>query len=99
MKRFAHLNNPGNSRGFTITLARTGQSIFVPAGRSILSVLLEAGIEVAYNCGDGKCGVCEVGVVAGIPDHRDYVPYGQRADDALMVCCSGSLTDELVLDL
>ena len=101
MKRFSHFKNAKNTNGFTVTLARSGQSIFVPPGSSILYVLLNAGVDVRFNCGDGKCGVCEVGVLEGIPDHHDSrLTSGKKAgNDSVMICCSGSITSELVLDL
>ena len=100
MLRFSHFENPGNVDGFTVKLASTGQSIFIPPGRSILGALLDAGIEVAFNCGTGKCGVCEVGVIEGTPDHHKFVlTHRERAGRSVMTCCSGSLSDELVLDL
>ena len=93
--------NSNNVESFTVKLARSGQSVFVPAGSSILYALLKAGINVPFNCGTGRCGVCEVGVVGGIPDHRDFVLTEDEKvrNDSVIICCSGSLTDELVLDL
>lgn len=101
MKRFSHFKNANNPNGFTVTLASSGQSIFVPPGRSILYALLNTGVDVRFNCGNGKCGVCEVGVLEGTPDHRDSVlTSGKKAgNDSVMICCSGSVTSELVLDL
>lgn len=100
MARFSHFNNPDNAKGFTVTLARSGRSFFVPPGSSILDALLNEGVDVAFNCGTGRCGACEVGVVAGIPHHRDRVQTDRgTGGESVMICCSGSLTDELVLDL
>mgnify|MGYP001240479010 CR=1 FL=1 len=89
------------SGGFTVVLARSGLSLPVPPGRSILEVVLEAGIEVANSCREGICGSCETPVLDGIPDHRDYV-LSQREHEAnrsMMICCSGSRSEKLTLDL
>lgn len=101
MKRFSHFTNPGNLDGFTIRLARSGRTLSVPAGSSILYALLSAGVDVPFNCGTGRCGCCEVGVIEGVPDHRDFVLTAEERarNDSVIICCSGSLTDELVLDL
>ena len=87
--------------GFEIALARSDKSIQVPIDKSILDVLLDEGVDVAFSCMDGVCGSCKVGVLDGLPDHHDSVlgPDEHAANTAMMVCCSGSLTERLVLDL
>ena len=87
--------------GFTVVLVRRGKRIFVPAGSSILFELLDNGIDVPYSCGSGTCGTCETDVLEGTPEHRDFVLTEEEraAGDTMMICCSGSLTDELHLDL
>jgi vanillate O-demethylase ferredoxin subunit len=89
------------ARGFTVKLARSGKSVFIAQGRTILDALRSEGVDASFNCTTGKCGVCEVGVLSGIPDHRDYVlsDADKAANQSIMICCSGSLTPELELDL
>jgi ferredoxin-NADP reductase len=86
---------------FVVVLARSGREVAVPADRSILIALREAGFNLAYSCEQGICGTCETGVLAGTPDHRDAVlTEEERAQNSrMMICCSRSLTDRLVLDL
>ena len=102
----AHVEHFAASRqsslgGFSISLRSSGQILPVPTGSSILDTLEAAGISVSSSCRDGVCGACEVGVIDGIPDHRDSVLSAQEreANDAIMVCCSGSSSDLLTLDL
>lgn len=87
--------------GFKVTLARTGREFSIPAGKSILDVLIEAGIDVPYSCMEGVCGSCETGVLEGAPDHRDSVltDNERAAGRTMMICCSGAKTNKLVLDL
>lgn len=87
--------------GFTVVLARSGRSIAVPPGRTILEALLDEGIEVQHSCMQGVCGSCETGVIEGIPDHRDMVlsDAEKASNRTVMICCAGSKTSELVLDL
>ncbi len=101
MKRFDQFRNPLNVRGFSVVLASTGQSVPVPPGMSILAALLGAGIHVPYNCGDGKCGVCEVRVLEGQPDHgRVRLSSGKGAGHGMVLtCCAVALGEELVLAL
>lgn len=89
------------SSGFWIDLHKSGKSLYVPAGGTILKVLLEAGIDVNHSCEIGLCGSCEVGVVDGVPDHRDeFLSPGDRVSNArIMVCCSGAISERLVLNL
>lgn len=86
--------------GFTVKLARSGKQVFVPDGGSILFELLQVDVQVPYACGVGICGACWQRVVSGQPDHRDFVLSDEERDSgAVMICCAGSLTPELELDL
>ena len=87
--------------GFSIGLQRSGRTLQVPSGKSMLDTLLDAGIEIPYSCMEGICGSCQVKVVTGTPDHRDSVLSDrEKAGNAVvMACCSRSKTATLVLDL
>ena len=87
--------------GFMLVLARSQRQIPVPSGKTILAALLEAGIEAPYSCTEGVCGACEVRVLDGIPDHRDMILNNEEraANRTIMICCSGSKSNYLVLDL
>lgn len=89
------------SGGFTVELARSGGRLVVPPGQTILSVLRAAKIEVAASCEQGVCGTCETRVISGTPDHRDLLlsPEEKAANKTMLICCSGSHSDTLVLDL
>jgi vanillate O-demethylase ferredoxin subunit len=87
--------------GFTVRLARSGRSVRVEPGRTILETLEGCGMQVPFSCREGVCGACETRVLAGRPDHRDMLlsPQEQAAGRSIMVCCSGSLDEVLELDL
>ena len=101
-----HLERFGAALGganvpFTVVAHRSGLKIPVPAHRTILDALTEAGIDVPSSCSAGVCGTCLTDVVCGLPDHRDMV---QTADEKssnrrVAVCCSRSLGETLVLDI
>ena len=82
-------------------LARSNRTIKVEAGKTILNALLDAGIAVNYACTEGACGTCETRVIEGIPDHRDlFLGKEERAaNKTMMICCSGSKSGTLVLDI
>jgi vanillate O-demethylase ferredoxin subunit len=92
---------PTTQTGFSVELARAGKTVNVASGQTILSALRDAGIDVPYSCEQGLCGTCETRVIAGVPDHRDAIlDDAQRASNTtMMICCSGSRSDRLVLDL
>jgi len=87
--------------GFEVRLHRSGRIIAVPSGESILDMLLDAGVDVAFSCTEGVCGTCETKVIDGIPDHRDsFLSDEGRADGSkIMICCSRSKSLVLTLDL
>jgi tetrachlorobenzoquinone reductase len=87
--------------GFEVVLARTGRTVAVPPGKTILETLNEAGIEPSSSCIQGVCGTCETRVLDGVPDHRDAIltPEERAASRTMMICVSGAKTGRLVLDL
>lgn len=89
------------SRAFEVVLARSGRTLYVPEGRSILDVVEEAGMSPPASCTEGVCGTCETAVLSGRPDHRDSVlTVQERADDeTMMICVSRSHTPRLTLDM
>ncbi|MFM9924457.1 PDR/VanB family oxidoreductase [Variovorax sp. H27-G14] len=92
---------PATRGAFRVELARSGRVVCVPKGRTILDALLAEGVDAPYACMEGVCGSCETRVLRGTPDHRDMVLSDQekRANDRMMICCSGAHTPTLVLDL
>jgi tetrachlorobenzoquinone reductase len=92
---------PAMEGGFEVKLARSKRTIAVQPGETILDALLAAGVAVNYACTEGVCGTCETRVVEGIPDHRDLFlsKEEQEANKTIMVCCSGSKSSTLVLDI
>jgi ferredoxin-NADP reductase len=86
---------------FTVEIASTGAALAVPAGRSIVDVLVDAGVDILTSCEEGTCGTCETAVLAGIPEHRDSVLTAdeQAAGDRMLPCVSRARTPRLVLDL
>jgi ferredoxin-NADP reductase len=86
---------------FEVVLGRSGRSIRVPAGKTILETLLEAGEEPLSDCQRGECGVCVTEVLAGEPLHRDYylTESEKAAGKSMCICVSRSRSAKLVLDL
>jgi tetrachlorobenzoquinone reductase len=98
---FAPKQEAATAGGYIVELRRSGRQFEIVAGKTILQVLRGAGIEAPYSCEEGICGACEVAVLSGTPDHRDNVlsESARQAGNAMMICCSGSKSAKLVLDL
>jgi tetrachlorobenzoquinone reductase len=87
--------------GFTVVLSKSDREVVVAPGQTILNVLLDAGLDMPFSCEQGICGSCEVNVIEGTPDHRDAIltDSERAAGKTMMVCCSGSKSKKLVLDV
>jgi ferredoxin-NADP reductase len=98
---FAAAQPKAGDRAFEVVLKSTGESFHIPAGKSILDVLIDAGKDPMHDCKRGDCGICQVGVIEGVPDHRDFIlTDGEKAAGKMMqICVSRSKTPRLVLDL
>ena len=101
LERFSASQEAATAGGYEVRLARSGRTLSVEPGRTLLDTLLDAGVQVQYSCSQGICGTCCTPVLEGTPDHRDdYLTQEEKAANrAMMVCCSGSLTPRLVLDI
>lgn len=98
---FAPVEPAATAGGFLVELVRTGRTIAVPPGKTILQTLLDEGLDVPCSCLEGVCGTCETRVLEGVPDHRDAVLTKQEreAGKTMMICCSGAKSEKLVLDI
>ena len=101
LERFSSTEAPATEGGYTVTLAKSAREVPIPAGKTILEMLSSLGVAVPSSCQQGVCGSCETRVLAGTPDHRDLVlsESEKASGQMMMICCSGSLSERLVLDL
>jgi vanillate O-demethylase ferredoxin subunit len=88
-------------REIEVVLKRSGLTFIVPPDKSILQVLIEEAVDPLYDCQRGECGICQVAVLEGEPDHRDQIlSDAERAENKVMqICVSRAKTSRLVLDL
>lgn len=79
----------------------TGEVFEIPADRSIVDVLQENGIEVDTSCKEGICGTCVMGVLEGVPEHRDNClsTSEKAANDQMATCVSRTCGKRLLLEL
>jgi phthalate 4,5-dioxygenase reductase subunit len=83
---------------FIVTLARSQLRLEVPVGKTMLSVMREAGVSVPSSCESGTCGSCRTTLLSGVADHRDMVLMPEEQDTQIMVCVSRACSGELVID-
>ncbi|MFF2732565.1 PDR/VanB family oxidoreductase [Streptomyces sp. NPDC058008] len=86
----------GPDTAFEAVCARSGDTVAVPAGESLLDALAHAGHPLPSGCREGVCGSCEITVLDGSPEHRDDIGAPERR---MYACVSRALSSRLVLDL
>ena len=102
--RFETFGNSGAAanEAFWVRLPRHGIELQVPADRTLLDVLNDAGIDTLFDCRRGECGLCAVDVVEakGRIDHRDvfFGAHEKQANQRLCACVSRVSGGGLVLD-
>lgn len=98
---FKNTNTIDDSSSFEVALARSCMTLTVPAGKTILEVMREAGIDMPSSCEQGACGTCLATVLEGEPDHQDvYLTDAERKSGTkIMTCVSRAKSARLVLDL
>ncbi|BBG03812.1 MULTISPECIES: PDR/VanB family oxidoreductase [Pseudonocardia] len=91
----------GENSTFEVVLDHSDISITVTADQTVAEAIEAAGVDVPTSCREGTCGTCETVVLEGDPDHRDSFLTAQEkaSNEVMMVCCSRSHSDRLVLDL
>jgi ferredoxin len=92
---------PSTEEPFEVVCVRSGVTLTVPPGRSILAVAKERGIHVLAWCSEGICGTCETEVVKGLPEHRDSLltEEERRTSRTMLICVSRCRQGPLFLEL
>ncbi|WP_116599026.1 Rieske 2Fe-2S domain-containing protein [Primorskyibacter marinus] len=98
---FKNTKEIDDSSTFEVALARSALTLQVPAGRTILEILQENGIEAPSSCEQGACGTCLTTVIEGEPDHQDvYLSDSEKASNQkIITCVSRAKSKRLVLDI
>ncbi|MEU4876315.1 PDR/VanB family oxidoreductase [Streptomyces sp. NPDC021608] len=102
VERFQAKEQPvAGEREFEVELARSGRTLTVAPGVSVLDAVRAAGVQVLYSCAEGTCGTCETDVLDGTPEHRDCVLSTEEREsgETMMICVSRCRGERLVLDL
>jgi ferredoxin-NADP reductase len=86
---------------FQVVCQRSGVTVEVSEGTTVLEALEDADIPIMSSCLEGICGTCEATVLEGTPDHRDSMltEAERTTGNKLLTCVSRSCSEKLVLDL
>jgi len=87
-----------DDKTFKVKLAKSGVTIDVPAGTTIMEAMRTAGHNVPSSCESGTCGTCRTRLLEGEADHRDLVLTEAERGSQIMICVSRAKTPELVID-
>jgi len=87
-----------DDKPFIVELAKSGASIEVPVGVTILEAMRARGYDVPSSCESGTCGTCRAKLIAGEADHRDLVLAEHERSGAIMLCVSRAKSEKLLID-
>ncbi|EWS81157.1 2Fe-2S iron-sulfur cluster-binding protein [Brachybacterium phenoliresistens] len=73
---------------FTAKALKSGVTVEVEEGQSLLQALLDAGVSMDYSCEGGVCGTCIVPLVAGEVEHLDEFLEDEEKDTHMITCVS-----------
>ncbi|MFF9347544.1 PDR/VanB family oxidoreductase [Streptomyces sp. NPDC014734] len=100
LERFAAAGTSAADSGpIEVELRRSGRTVAVAAGQSVLAAVREELPYVAYSCEQGFCGTCQQRVLEGEVDHRDELLTDAERENAMLICVSRCRGERLVLDL
>lgn len=97
----AGVGNAATAGVFSVILHRSGLRIDVAQGETLLEALERSSVGVPFACREGMCRSCEVPLLAGQADHRDFVLSDEEraTHKCILPCVSRARSPELVLDL
>ncbi|MEU5434745.1 PDR/VanB family oxidoreductase [Streptomyces sp. NPDC020719] len=84
---------------FEVELRRTGRTLTVEAGTSVLATVRAELPDLAYSCEQGFCGTCQQRVLEGEIDHQDELLTDAEREDSMLICVSRCRGAKIVLDL
>lgn len=102
IERFAAVTAvPAATAAYSVELRRSGRTVPVLPGQSVLDALLAAGLNPDHSCREGVCGACETRVLCGEVAHHDGIltKAERAANKSMMICVSHAKGQTLTLDL
>jgi len=83
----------------SVVFARSGKSAAVAAGKTVLDVAEEEGVNIDYDCRAGICGTCKVKLLSGRVRQtaEDALTAADRAN-RLILSCQAHCLDEVTVE-
>lgn len=82
-----------------LRLQRSGITLQVPPGQTLLDAMLSKGIAAPFGCKRGECTACATAVLDGQPDHRDLCLDDDQRRNTVCPCVSWAQSPSLTLAL
>jgi ferredoxin len=81
-------------------LRKSGITMTVPQGVSVIDAALARGVDIAQQCRNGVCGTCQTRLVEGEVEHHDMYLEADERERFMMPCVSRAPAGgRIVLDL
>lgn len=84
---------------YVVELRRSGVTVPVATGQTMLSAIRGAGVGIDASCEAGVCLQCKTRYLAGTAIHRDLLMSAQERSEFLTPCVSGCSSQSITLDL
>jgi ferredoxin-NADP reductase len=98
-----HIEHFGVATGvdpaYEVVLARSGRTVAVAPGQTMLQALRAAGVIIPASCEGGVCLDCRCRWLEGTPIHRELTMDKVERDTWITPCVSGSASARITLDL
>ncbi|MFJ7964382.1 PDR/VanB family oxidoreductase [Streptomyces sp. NPDC096324] len=99
LERFTARAPDGGDTAFEVELRRSGRTVTVPAGTTVLAAVRAELPGTLYSCEQGFCGTCRQRVLEGEIEHRDELLTDAERDDSMLICVSRTRGGRIVLDM
>jgi 3-ketosteroid 9alpha-monooxygenase subunit B len=90
---------PETSVAATLTVEIDGDTHTLEwqAGRRMLDVMIDGGLDASYSCREGICGACACRLLSGEVEmaHNEVLEDEDLADDYVLACQSVAVTEQV----
>ena len=80
---------------FTVELLRSGLTVDVGEGQTIIQALKAVNVDVETSCEAGVCGTCVVDYLEGEPVHNDVVLMPDEQEKSVALCVAGCKSEKI----
>ncbi|MDQ8031695.1 MAG: PDR/VanB family oxidoreductase [Bordetella sp.] len=90
---------PTTAGGLGLRLEKSGRTVPVGTGQTLLQALRAAGVPCRSSCEAGLCGECKLRHLSGAIEHNDYILSETERQESVLVCCARVRAGIVVLDI